>query len=62
MDEVSYDGLWSLEPCLDSRNRDFLGLGLVLKSKAKYHAISSSLQRIFEFSNNKPLVIQLVKF
>ena len=38
-------------------------MGLVLKSKAKHHAISSNLIKPFHFSNKKPLVIQYeVKF
>jgi calnexin len=32
--------------------------GLVLKSKAKHHAISSRLVKHFEFTEGKPLVVQ----
>ncbi len=53
---AKYDGLWSIEPSIDSvLDGD---KGLVLKSKAKHHAISSKILRPFQFSNEKPLIIQ----
>jgi hypothetical protein len=55
---VPYGGRWSIEPCLDSVEEMYPDLGLVLKSESKYHAISSKLDQIFKFSNNKPLVVQ----
>jgi len=58
---AKYDGEWSIEPSADAV---FEGdKGLVLKSKAKHHAISSKLSKPFLFSNKKPLIVQYeVKF
>lgn len=59
--EISkYDGEWSFE---EPTTKLFTGdLGLVLKSKARHHAISSMLKKPFEFKD-KPLVVQYeVKF
>lgn len=48
-------GKWSVEePLKDGLRGD---LGLVLKSKAKHSAVSSRLNRVFEFKD-KPLVVQ----
>lgn len=56
-----YDGLWAVESALDSVLEG--DLGLVLKSKAKHHAISARLGKPFVFTNGKPLVVQYeVKF
>jgi calnexin len=53
---AKYDGQWKVEPASDVVfNGD---RGLVLKSKAKHHAISSRLVKHFEFSEGKPLVVQ----
>lgn len=59
--EISkYDGEWSFE---EPSTKLFTGdIGLVLKSKARHHAISSLLKKPFEFKD-KPLVVQYeVKF
>ena len=58
VDEVlaKYDGEWVVESSLDAVLEG--DLGLVLKSKAKHHAISSKLNKPFKFSNKKPLIIQ----
>ena len=58
VDEIlaKYDGEWSVESSLDAVLEG--DLGLVLKSKAKHHAISSKLVQPFKFSSQKPLVIQ----
>ncbi|ESO01982.1 hypothetical protein HELRODRAFT_184962 [Helobdella robusta] len=55
-----YDGLWAVEePKTSALKGD---LALILKSKAKHHAVSSALKRPFEF-NDDPLVVQYeVKF
>lgn len=59
-DIAKYDGKWSLEEPKDS---SLLGdLGLVLKSKAKHHAVSSKLERPFEFKGNPLIVSYEVKF
>lgn len=57
---AKYDGQWELaESEVNSLQGD---LSLVLQSKAKHHAISSKLQRVFDFSG-KPLILQYeVKF
>lgn len=53
---AKYDGEWSIEPSTDAvLDGD---QGLVLKSKAKHHAISTKLEKIFDFTQNKPLVLQ----
>ena len=53
---AKYDGEWAIEPSAESSLDG--DTGLVLKSRAKHHAISSKLQKIFHFSNKKPLVVQ----
>jgi calnexin len=58
VDEVigKYEGEWSIESSADSvLDGDE---GLVLKSKAKHHAISAKLLKPFDFNNKKPLVVQ----
>lgn len=58
---AKYDGSWSVEPSTDAAVQG--DKGLVLKSKAKHHAISSRLVKPFHFSEDKPLVVQYeVKF
>lgn len=58
---AKYDGSWSIESSRDSVLEG--DKGLVLKSKAKHHAISSRLVKPFHFSQDKPLVVQYeVKF
>lgn len=58
---AKYDGKWAIEPSIDSVLEG--DMGLVLKSKAKHHAISSKIMKPFHFSNKKPLIIQYeVKF
>jgi len=58
VDEViaKYEGEWSIEASSDSVLDG--EEGLVLKSKAKHHAISAQLDKPFDFSNKKPLVVQ----
>ena len=53
---AKYDGMWAVEPSHDSLLDG--DKGLVLKSKAKHHAISSRLVKPFHFSENKPLIVQ----
>ncbi|KAL9971940.1 hypothetical protein ACROYT_G018168 [Oculina patagonica] len=57
---AKYDGEWSFE---EPATKLFSGdLGLVLKSKARHHAISSLLKKPFEFKD-KPFIVQYeVKF
>lgn len=57
---AKYDGKWELA---EAETNALQGdLSLILQSKAKHHAISSKLQRIFDFSG-KPLIVQYeVKF
>ncbi|KRY65849.1 Calnexin [Trichinella pseudospiralis] len=60
-DIARYDGEWAIgewnEPLL---KYDY---GLIVKKKARHHAISSKLDRIFHFSSKKPLIVQYdVKF
>jgi calnexin len=58
---AKYDGQWNVEPTFKSLVEG--DQGLVLKSKAKHHAISSRLVKHFDFKQNKPLVVQYeVKF
>jgi len=58
---AKYDGQWAVESSLDSVLEG--DKGLVLKSKAKHHAISARLLRPFRFDQGKTLVIQYeVKF
>ncbi len=53
-----YDGEWAIETAVKTA---LLGdKGLVLKSKAKHHAISARLDQPFDFTRNKPLVVQYV--
>jgi calnexin len=53
---AKYEGEWSIESSSDAV---FEGdRGLVLKSKAKHHAISSRLVKPFHFTNKKPLIVQ----
>lgn len=50
-----YDGMWAVE---ESYNQKIPGnKGLVLKSRAKHHAIAANLQKPFPFKN-KPLIVQ----
>lgn len=53
---AKYDGEWAIESSLDSALEG--DQGLVLKSKAKHHAIAAKLARPFKFNENKPLVVQ----
>ncbi|XP_042348876.1 calnexin [Plectropomus leopardus] len=54
-DIAKYDGKWAVEEMKDSKLPG--DQGLVLKSRAKHHAISAQLLRPFIF-DNKPLIIQ----
>ncbi|CAL8357917.1 unnamed protein product [Merluccius merluccius] len=54
-DIARYDGKWSVEDMKDSKLPG--DKGLVLKSRAKHHAISAQLLRPFIF-DTKPLVLQ----
>nr|XP_020494017.1 calnexin-like [Labrus bergylta] len=54
-DIAKYDGKWSVEEMKDSKLPG--DKGLVLKSRAKHHAISAQLLRPFPF-DSKPLIIQ----
>jgi hypothetical protein len=55
-DRAEYDGEWAIET---AKSSELLGdLGLVLKSKAKHHAISARFKKPFFFSELKPLVVQ----
>lgn len=57
---AKYDGKWSLEEPKDS---PLVGdLGLVLKSKAKHHAISTKLDKTFDFTGKPFIVSYEVKF
>ena len=58
VDEIlaKYDGEWMVESSSDAVLEG--DLGLVLKSKAKHHAISAKLNKPYKFSDKKPLVIQ----
>lgn len=52
---AKYDGKWDVgEPKSNPLDGD---LGLILKSKAKHHAVASQLDKPFEFKG-KPLVVQ----
>lgn len=58
-----YDGEWRIESSRTTFYEDSSDTGLVLKSPGKHHAISTRLQRPFQFDQNKPLVLQYeVKF
>ncbi|XP_062852392.1 calmegin [Trichomycterus rosablanca] len=52
---AKYDGKWEVEPLKE--NKVAGDLGLILKSRAKHHAIAAPLDRPFVFKN-KPLVVQ----
>ncbi|XP_067900125.1 calnexin [Heterodontus francisci] len=54
-DIAKYDGKWEVEEMKDSKLHG--DKGLVLKSRAKHHAIAALLDRPFTF-DNKPLFIQ----
>ncbi|XP_053180136.1 calnexin [Scomber japonicus] len=54
-DIAKYDGKWSVEEMKDSKLPG--DKGLVLKSRAKHHAISAQMLRPFTF-DTKPLIIQ----
>ncbi|KAM9357202.1 calnexin [Symphorus nematophorus] len=54
-DIAKYDGKWEVEEMKDSKLPG--DKGLVLKSRAKHHAISAQLLRPFTF-DTKPLIIQ----
>uniref|UniRef100_A0A2C9K0D1 Calnexin n=2 Tax=Biomphalaria glabrata TaxID=6526 RepID=A0A2C9K0D1_BIOGL len=57
---AKYDGKWVIEEAKE--NPILRDLGLILKSKAKHHAISAKLDKPFEF-DGKPLIVQYeVKF
>jgi hypothetical protein len=53
---AKYDGLWAVEPSTESVLEG--DKGLVLKTKAKHHAISARLDKPFQFSIDRPLIIQ----
>ncbi len=53
---AKYDGKWSIEETIDAILEG--DKGLVLKSKAKHHAISKKIMKPFHFSEQKPLIIQ----
>ncbi|XP_023698778.1 calnexin isoform X1 [Paramormyrops kingsleyae] len=52
---AKYDGKWAVEEMVDSRLPG--DKGLVLKSRAKHHAISSPMLRPFVF-DTKPVIVQ----
>ncbi|XP_056585667.1 calmegin isoform X2 [Triplophysa dalaica] len=54
-DIAKYDGKWEVEPLKE--NKVSGDLGLVLKSRAKHHAIAAPLNRPFVFKN-MPLIVQ----
>ncbi|XP_066576214.1 calmegin [Amia ocellicauda] len=54
-DIAKYDGKWEVESLKE--NSVAGDMGLVLKSRAKHHAIAAMLQKPFVF-NEKPLVVQ----
>ena len=55
-DIAKYDGEWGIEAAAENAlNGD---LGLVLKSKAKHHAVSAFLDRPFRFTSKSPLIVQ----
>ncbi|GFS20500.1 calnexin-like protein [Elysia marginata] len=59
-DVAKYDGIWDINEPRDSLIRN--DLGLILKSKAKHHAISAKLDKPFMF-DGKPFIVQYeVKF
>nr|XP_055060948.1 calmegin [Misgurnus anguillicaudatus] len=54
-DIAKYDGKWEVEPLKENKVPG--DLGLVLKSRAKHHAIAALLNRPFVFKD-KPLIVQ----
>lgn len=54
-DIAKYDGKWEVEPLKENKVPG--DLGLVLKSRAKHHAIAAPLNRPFVFKD-KPLIVQ----
>lgn len=59
-DVAKYDGIWDVSEPKESLIRN--DLGLILKSKAKHHAISAKLDKPFLF-DGKPFIVQYeVKF
>ncbi|XP_051983428.1 calmegin-like [Xyrauchen texanus] len=54
-DIAKYDGKWEIEPLKENKVPG--DLGLVLKSRAKHHAIAALLNRPFVFKD-KPLIVQ----
>ncbi|KAJ8336104.1 hypothetical protein SKAU_G00394470 [Synaphobranchus kaupii] len=54
-DIAKYDGKWEVEPLKENRVPG--DMGLVLKSRAKHHAIAALLDKPFVFQD-KPLVLQ----
>ncbi|CAG2113736.1 unnamed protein product, partial [Medioppia subpectinata] len=52
--ELKYDGQWALTPTTTALKGDSC---LIVKSRAKHHAISAKLDKVFKF-NAKPLVLQ----
>lgn len=58
---AKYDGKWSIEKSMDAVLEG--DKGLVLTSKAKHSAIGKKLNKPYQFTNKKPLIIQYeVKF
>ncbi|XP_058856682.1 calnexin-like [Acipenser ruthenus] len=53
--EVKYDGLWALEEPVEQKLPG--DKGLVLKSRARLHAIAAPLDRVFHF-HDQPLIVQ----
>ena len=53
---AKYDGEWAIEPSTESALEG--DKGLVLKSRAKHHAISAKLDKTFKFTDKKPLIVQ----
>ncbi|XP_031555789.1 calnexin-like [Actinia tenebrosa] len=57
---AKYDGVWSFEEPLTKLFKE--DIGLVLKSRARHHAISAKLDKKFDFKD-KPFIVQYeVKF
>ncbi|KAL5011596.1 hypothetical protein ScPMuIL_010147 [Solemya velum] len=54
-DISKYDGKWEVEEPADSALRG--DLSLVLKTKAKHHAVSAKLDKVYEFVG-KPFIVQ----
>ncbi|XP_054154677.1 calnexin-like [Oppia nitens] len=53
--EHKYDGEWAITSTTQSLKGDSC---LIVKSRAKHHAISAKLDKVFKFHENKPLVMQ----